>query len=112
MKPMTGARWTWTASGRCRHVVATVFLLLVNVRAAVAEEPAAVDDDGRAELLRRIDGIWTRRDEHGAVPDMVTLGTLVLDIDPQSYDAQWRIARAYFWIAYTQPNRLQSKVLS
>ena len=102
---MVGARWTSTANGRCRVVVA-VLLLLLNMRAAVAE------DDGRDELLRRIDVLWTRRDAHGAVPDMVTLGTLVLDIDPQSYDAQWRLARAYFWIAYTQPSRLQSKLLS
>ena len=103
---MAGARWTWTAHGRCRRVAAGLLLLLLSARAAMAA------DDGRDELLRRIDLLWMQRDAQGAVPDMVTLGTLVLAIDPQSYDAQWRLARAYFWIAYTQPSRLQSKLLS
>src|SRR5512147_1441588 len=103
---MAGARGTWTAHGRCRRAVAAVLLLLLSERVAAAE------DDGRDELLRRIDVLWMQRDARGAVPDMVTLGMLVLAIDPQSYDAQWRLARAYFWIAYTQPSRLQSKSLS
>ena len=85
---MDGAR---QVPARCRGLL----LLLLSAWAAMAA------DDGRDELLRRIDLLRRQRDAQGAVPDMVTLGTLVLAIDPQSYDAQWRLARAYFWIAYT-----------
>jgi hypothetical protein len=72
----------------------------------------AASDTGAGELLARIDALWARRNARGAVPDMVTLATLVLDMDQESYDAEWRVARAYFWSAYTQPSRLLKKSLA
>jgi hypothetical protein len=93
-----------------RRVGALLVMLLV-LAAAVAAA-AETSDTGTDELLARIDKRWQRRNAHGAVPDMVALGTLVLAMDEQSYEAQWRIARAYFWIAYTHPNRLMKKALA
>ena len=38
--------------------------------------------------------------------------TLALAVDPHSYEVQWRMARAYFWVAYTQPSRVAKKALA
>ena len=72
----------------------------------------AADDDSVQALVERMDGVWAHRDMYGAMPDTVSLGTLALAIDPKSYDAQWRMARAYFWVAYTQSNRVVKKAMA
>jgi len=37
---------------------------------------------------------------------------LALAIDPQNYEVEWRLARAYFWVAYTQKNRIVKKAMA
>jgi hypothetical protein len=63
-------------------------------------------------LLRRMDKLWVERDKSEALHDLVTLGLLALTIPGDDYDAMWRTARAQFWLAHTQPNRLVKKALA
>jgi tetratricopeptide (TPR) repeat protein len=72
----------------------------------------AADDDSVPALVARMDGVWAHRDADGAMPDTVSLGTQALAVDPNSYEVQWRMARAYFWVAYTQSNRVVKKALA
>jgi hypothetical protein len=73
---------------------------------------AAATNESVAELVQRMDALWLRRDAHGTMADTVTLGTLALAVDPNSYDVKWRMARAYFWVAYSQPARVAKKALA
>lgn len=67
------------------------------------------DDTGIGEMIVRMDRLWVERERAGAIQDLVTLGMLAQSIDPQSYEAQWRTARAAFWVARTQTNRFVKK---
>jgi tetratricopeptide (TPR) repeat protein len=87
---------------------------LIVALAAVGPGPVATRaaDESVDALVKRVDALWERRDAHGACADMVSLGTLALAVDPHSYPVQWRMARAYFWVAYTQPSRVAKKALA
>ncbi|MGH7788453.1 MAG: hypothetical protein ACRERC_16405, partial [Candidatus Binatia bacterium] len=69
-------------------------------------------DEGVAELLGRMDDLWQRRDQRGALIDQVALGDLALAIEPDNYDATWRVARAYFWVAHLQSSRVWKKAMA
>src|SRR5262249_15952954 len=56
-------------------------------------------------LLARMDAAWERRNADGAIPELVELGQLAATSNPDSYEVEWRMARGYFWVAYTQGNR-------
>jgi tetratricopeptide (TPR) repeat protein len=77
---------------------------------APARGPA--DDVGMDVLLARMDRLWAQRDAPEAMHDMITLGVIALAIDSESYEAMWRVARAYAWVAHTQPNRLFKKAMA
>ena len=72
----------------------------------------AGDHDGIDASLARMDGLWAHRDTNEAMQELVLVGTNALATDPQSYEAEWRLARAYFWVAYTQPNRIAKKAMA
>jgi tetratricopeptide (TPR) repeat protein len=63
-------------------------------------------------LVNQMDAVWQRRDTSGAIPDLATLGELAHTIDPDSYEVEWRMARGYFWVAYTQGNRVAKKAMA
>jgi tetratricopeptide (TPR) repeat protein len=98
---------------RSRIQRATIVGLIVALAAVGSEHGAApAADENVDELVQRMDALWERRDAHGACPDIVALGTLALAVDPHSHAVQWRMARVYFWVAYTQPSRVAKKALA
>src|SRR5262249_47492183 len=92
----------------CIAAVALGLCGLVVLRAA----PVQAADDDVPTVVKPMDSPWAQRDAADAMPDTVTLGTRALAIDPNSYDVQWRLARAYFWVAYTQSNRVVKKAMA
>jgi hypothetical protein len=73
------------------------------------------DADGSsaaASSVTRMDDLWARRDRPGALQELVAIGTADLATDPGNYELQWRVGRAYFWVAYTQPNRVAKRVMA
>ncbi len=72
-----------------------------------AEAPSAA-----ASPVSRMDDLWTHRDRPGALQELVALGTAGLETDPGNYELTWRVGRAYFWVAYTQPNRVAKRVMA
>lgn len=92
---------------------ATVAGIVVALAAVPLGPPAAgAVDRSVDELVAGMDALWDRRDSEGASADMVSLGTRALDVDPHSYAVEWRMARVYFWAAYTQPSRVAKKALA
>ena len=59
-----------------------------------------------------MDGLWAHRDKSDAMQELIAVGTNALAANPHRYGAQWRVARAYFWVAYTQPSRVAKKALA
>src|SRR5262245_55170705 len=87
-----------------------VFAVLVGVMMSAA---AWGEEQGSVEaLIAKMDAVWERRDADGAIPDLVALGQLAATIDPDKYDVEWRMARGYFWVAYTQGNRVAKKAMA
>lgn len=94
---------------RRRAAVAQVCAIAASL--AFLSLPAVVrgDDTGIDEMISRMDRLWVERERGGTMYDLVTLGVLAQSIDPQSYETQWRTARAAFWVARTQTNRFVKK---
>jgi hypothetical protein len=95
-------------SGVERLAIVALLVLLQAIPLAVH----AADEESVDALVARMDTVWKQRDQHGAMPDLVALAVLAKAIDPQSYDVEWRLARAYFWVAYTQSNRIVKKAMA
>jgi hypothetical protein len=82
------------------------------VAGLAAGAPSAEDHAGIDAAMARMDGLWAQRDKSDALQELVAVGTNELALDPHSYDAEWRVARAYFWVAYTQPSRVAKKAMA
>ena len=65
-----------------------------------------------ASSVTRMDELWAHRDRPFALQELVALGTAGLATDPGNYELQWRVGRAYFWVAYTQSNRVAKRALA
>jgi len=63
-------------------------------------------------VIARMDQLWAGRDDSGAMQEAVTAGTELANADPNNYEAEWRLARAYWWLAETQPSRVGRKALA
>jgi tetratricopeptide (TPR) repeat protein len=85
-----------------------IALWILGAAAARAAEPPP----GPAAAIARMDQLWATRDSSGAMADAVTVGNAEITVDPQNFEVEWRLARAYFWLASTQPNRVSSKALA
>jgi hypothetical protein len=96
-------------AGETMRRVATGLLVAVLVLMAAA---AAAEQDSVDALVAQMDTVWQRRNVHGAIPDLVALGQLAHSIEPDNYEVEWRLARAYFWVAYTQRNRVAKKAMA
>jgi hypothetical protein len=90
------------------RLAAAVFAVCVVMGAGTARAA----EGGVDALVARMDGLWMHRDAQGAMPDLVSLATNALALDPKSYEVQWRLARAYFWVAYAQSNRVTRKAVA
>jgi len=66
--------------------------------AAVAAEMAVSSD------VRRMDELWAARATPGPMEELIALGEKRLREEPVSYDALWRIARAWWWIGHSTEN--------
>jgi hypothetical protein len=92
------------------RLTAVVFAGCIVIGVGVAVGRAA--DSGANALVARMDQLWLHRDAQDAMPDSVSLATRVLDIDATNYEAQWRLARAYFWVADAQSSRVTKKAVA
>ena len=63
-------------------------------------------------MLGRMDALWAQRDKGDKLQELVSLGTTAVTNEPGNYEAQWRVARAYFWVAFTQSNRVVKKAMA
>jgi hypothetical protein len=82
--------------------------LMVGIASASCAQAGEVADP----LLSRMDALWARRSDSGALQELVSLGTNAAASDPPNYEVEWRMARAYFWVAYTQSNRVVKKAVA
>jgi hypothetical protein len=99
---------SWRAFG-----VTRVVLVVSLLAAAVAAAPGGAEDHaGIDAATARMDGLWAHRDKSDAMQELIAVGTNALAANPHRYGAQWRVARAYFWVAYTQPSRVAKKALA
>ena len=89
--------------------VAAVWLALLLLAAVAGRAPGAGDP---ADVVARMDDLWRRRDQRGALEEQVALGDRALATDPDNYDATWRVARAYFWVAHLQSSRVLKKAMA
>jgi tetratricopeptide (TPR) repeat protein len=71
---------------------------------AVEAAPVAVDPEAERkakiqQLLDECDKSYSQRTKSGLVEESIAKAKEVLALDPQNYDAQWRLARGAYWIA-------------
>lgn len=87
--------------------------LLVGVWALSALAVGAAPGQTTADAtIARMDELWAVRDDSGGMKEAVDSATQLLAADPTNYEAEWRLARAYWWLAATQPNRVSRKALA
>jgi len=72
---------------------------------------AASGSDAAAPLLAKMDALWEQRDGHDVMRDLMALGAQAEAGEP-NYEVEWRLARAAFWVAYGQSNRVTKKALA
>jgi hypothetical protein len=87
-------------------------VLAVLVGVMVSAAAWGKEQENVEALLAKMDAVWERRNADGAIPDLVALGQLAATVDPDSYEVEWRMARGYFWVAYTQGNRVAKKAMA
>lgn len=63
-------------------------------------------------MLARMDALWAQRDKSDTLQELVSLGTTAVTNDPGNYEVEWRVSRAYFWVAFTQSNRVVKKAIA
>jgi len=73
---------------------------------------AAAIEAASDPAIARMDELWATRDESAAMQDAVTAGTKLMAANPANFEAEWRLARAYWWLALTQRDRVGRKALS
>jgi tetratricopeptide (TPR) repeat protein len=74
-----------------------------SARGAPASDPSAT--------LAQMDVLWEQREARDVMPELTALGAEA-DAGAPSYEVEWRLARAYFWVAYGQSNRVTKKGLA
>jgi len=69
------------------------------VEAAAEASPEQEKQQQIAALLEEADGHFRRRLVKGSCDKAIAAARKLLELDPASYEAQWRIARAAWWVA-------------
>jgi len=85
--------------------VVTLALACGMVRCATV----AVADDAASPSIAHMDELWARREVPDRVREMLDVGTDTLARDPQSYEAAWRVARAYWYLGHTTTERERAR---
>jgi len=98
---------TSTRGGAASLVLAVC--VLASLAAAVSRAGA---DESADQTVARMDELWARRDANDAMQKLVAAGTQGFEANPGNYEIEWRVARAYFWVAYTQPSRVVKKAMA
>lgn len=81
-------------------------LAMVAVAACLAAPSLAQPTDpttlgDRRAQIGQMDALWAQRATPGPMDDLIRVGTEILAQHPDSYDATWRVSRAYWWIGHT-----------
>jgi len=84
-------------------------LALALLGPALLETPARADAAG--DLIRRGDQAYARRFADKATWEAVDFYRQALKLQPQSFDAHWRLARAFFWLADGTDDKERDKSL-
>jgi hypothetical protein len=82
------------------------------VAALLLAGAAAAADAVPAPLLAQMDALWEQREARDVIPELVALGVQGLQAAPDSYEVEWRLSRAYFWVAYGQSSRVARKAMA
>jgi hypothetical protein len=98
-------------SGSMLRMKDAVLAACLVMAVGVAASPGRADE-AAAPPLARMDALWAQRDKGDRLQELVSLGTTAAANDPDNYDVQWRLARAYFWVAFTQSNRVVKKAVA
>jgi len=94
------------------RVVNAVLAACLAVGLGAGAAPARAGNAAAAPDLARMDAFWAQRDKSDRLQELVSLGTNAAASDPDNYEVQWRLARVYFWVAYTQSNRVVKKAMA
>lgn len=83
--------------------MAVVFVLAaLGARTALADQPTGA-------VIARMDMLWEQRAEPDSMPDLMTIGAEAAARAADPYEIEWRLARAYFWVAYAQNSRVTKR---
>lgn len=85
-------------------VAASMSLWAIAVARAEEQKPAAGPDDKgtgatAAELIVQGDALYARRSSDKTTYKAIALYRKALKLEPRNYEVQWRLARAFFWLA-------------
>jgi len=83
----------------------------IGITLAIAARGAAADDAATA-LIAQMDALWEQRDTRDVMPELLALGAEAAARAPNAFEVEWRLARAYFWVAYGQGNRVTRKAIA
>ena len=76
---------------RVRVVLAVVSVTFLSLA------PLALAADDVKAFAMRMDELWTKRGDPKAVEESIETGKKALALDPQNYEAVWRLALVYWW---------------
>jgi len=76
-----------------------IYLLVVVVFSILSLYGIVLSAEGDVQaLIAKMDEIWAKRGDQDSVEKAIEVGKSALNLDPNSYEAAWRIAMAYWWI--------------
>ncbi len=105
----TRASWR----GVFEHVVPLVAAVVAGLAADGFAGAGAVETaDDPAARIARMDELWAARGNADALRESMDLCNRALVADPESYEAAWRLARGYWWVAYRSEDRTLKKAMA
>lgn len=82
---------------------------LALISAALSEGPARAD--ATADLIRRGDQLYARRFSDKVTWEAIGFYRQARSLQPQSYEASWKLARAFFWLADSTDDKEKDRAL-
>jgi len=97
------------AARASRRLIGDLATLAVALVLAVLGARTALADQPTGAVVARMDELWEQREAPNSMPDLMTIGAEGAARAADPYEIEWRLARAYFWVAYTQNNRVTKR---
>ena len=72
------------------------FLIVILIGIFIVLYPSSVSSQNSSMGMQEGDALWEERRASGKVEEVINAYKKVLEVDPDNYEAYWKIARAYF----------------